>query len=98
MTHEICLRESLLFYGLHVSGEQLIAEGVDDGSRKEAKLLRGPKSGPRLRSTVFSFAHAHGFVITMDFFASSCNAIVERFASWTNEPASEQTDAFAART
>ena len=98
VTHEICLRESLLFYGLHVSGEQLIAEGVDDGSRKEAKLLRGPKSGPRLRSTVFSFAHAHGFVITMDFFASSCNAIVERFASWTNEPASEQTDAFAART
>ncbi len=35
---------------LHVSGKQLVAEGIDDGSLKFAAALRGPACGAGLRS------------------------------------------------
>lgn len=82
---------------LHVSGQRLIEEGVDDGSRAGAKIIWGPKSSARLRAFVFAFCKEEGCAITIDFFASSCNALVERFASWTKEPMSEAVDAFSMR-
>ena len=95
--HKQCLAAGWIPMALHVSGQRLIEEGVDDGSRAGAKIIWGPKCSARLRSFVFSFCKEEGCAITIDFFASSCNALVERFASWTKEPMSEAVDAFSMR-
>ena len=82
---------------LHVQGERLIEEGVDDGSRTEAKRVWGPKCGERLRGFIAEFCSRVGLWITIDYFASPCNALVPRFASWAREPNSEAADAFSMR-
>jgi hypothetical protein len=82
---------------LHVSGEQLIREGIDDGSRKHAMALLGPASGPALRQIIFSFAAEHSSGITIDYVAAAGNALVERFSAWTAELGAELVDAFSSR-
>ncbi len=95
--HKQCMAAGWSLMALHVSGERLIEEGVDDGSRTEAKRLQGPKCSARLREYIFRFCQDEGCEITIDLFASSCNRLVERFASWTKEPQSEAVDAFSMR-
>ena len=92
-----CLARGWALRGLHVSGERLIEEGIDDGSRTKARELQGPKCGASLRARIFSFCELYGFRITIDMFASTCNAVVERFNSWSLEPLNEHTDAFSMR-
>lgn len=91
-----CIEEGAIPYFLHVSGKRLIEEGVDDGSRTHAEALQGPACNKKLRGRVQSFARKIQKEITIDFFASSCNAMAERFMTWTDEPLSERTDAFSA--
>ena len=79
---------------LHVPGVQLIAEGVDGGSREGALRLLGPACTAGTREKIRELLAAHGWRITLDLFAAQSNAFVERFASWTDEPNSEQVDAF----
>jgi hypothetical protein len=74
----------------------LIEEGVDEGSRSHAEALRGPACGDDTRRKIRQFAQRIGKEITIDYFASSCNALVPRFMTWTDEPESERTDAFSA--
>jgi len=95
--HKQCIQAGWTPMFLHVSGERLIEEGVDDGSRTEARRLRGPKCSDQLRRFIFTQCAAEGYAITIDLFASTCNALVERFASWTKEPRSEAVDAFSLR-
>ena len=93
-----CLRRGWVLRALHVSGERLIEEGVDDASRSKAKDLQGPKCGPLLRRRIFAVLATHGVQVTIDMFASSCNALVPRFNSWSLEPENEHTDSFTMRT
>ena len=82
---------------LHVSGKRLIEEGVDDGSRKHAEALQGPVSGPDLRAQIRRLSARANLLVSIDMFASSCNALVPRFMSWTAEQNNEREDAFSAR-
>jgi hypothetical protein len=91
-----CIVEGAFPYFLQVSGKWLIEEGVDDGSRTHAEQLRGPACNGEVRSWVRTFARRLGLGLTIDFFASSCNAMAVRFMSWTEEPASERADALSA--
>jgi hypothetical protein len=79
---------------LHVPGVQLIAEGVDGGSREGALRLLGPACTAGTRELILELLAAHGWRVTLDLFAAQSNAFAERFASWTDEPNSEQVDAF----
>jgi hypothetical protein len=82
---------------LHVSGKKLIEEGTDDGSRKHAEALRGPACGSDLKAQIKRLARRANLEISVDMFASSCNALVPRFMSWTAEQDNEREDAFSAR-
>jgi hypothetical protein len=82
---------------LHASGEQLIREGVDDGSRKHASALLGPACSVSLQQVVRDFASTYSPGITIDYFAAAGNALVPRFAAWTAEAGAEIVDAFSAR-
>ena len=82
---------------LHVSGKQLLAEGIDDGSRKHAAALKGPACGTELRELVREFAEDEGSLIIIDFFASAANAMAERYAAWTEDQGAELIDAFSSR-
>ena len=82
---------------LHVSGKRLIEEGADDGSRKHAEALRGPACGGALKAQILRLAKRARREITVDMFASSSNALVPRFMSWTAEQDNEREDAFSAR-
>ena len=68
---------------LHVSGERLIEERVDEGSREHARSFQGPACGPVLLDIVKGFATEQGWSLTIDFFASACNHVTERYMSWT---------------
>ena len=92
-----CIVGGAFPYFLHVSGKRLIEEGLDDGSRAHAEVLRGPACGKRLRGRILNFAQRLGLTLTVDFFASACNAVTPRFMSWTEEPTSERADAFSAK-
>ena len=61
---------------LHASGEQLIREGVDDGSRKHAIALLGPACSVSLQQVVRDFASTYSPGITIDYFAAAGNALV----------------------
>ena len=91
-----CIIGGAIPYFLHVSGKRLIEEGIDDGSRMHAEALRGPACGEVLRRKICEFMGKIRKELTIDFFASSCNALTPRFMSWTDEPGSERTDAFSA--
>ena len=95
--HKQCYRAGWVPMFLHVSGERLIEEGVDNGSRAEARRIWGPKCSRVLRDFIFDFCKRQQCEITIDFFASSCNALVPRFASWSKEPGTEAVDAFSMR-
>ena len=82
---------------LHVSGKQLIEEGIDDGSRKHAEALQGPACSAELRAQIRRLTRRANLEVTIDFFASSSNALVQRFMSWTAEQDNEREDAFSAR-
>jgi hypothetical protein len=82
---------------LHVPGVQLIAEQIDGGSREGALRLAGPACTRRTRSEISSLLQPHGWVVTFDLFTAQSNVLVERFASWTDEPHSEIVDAFTMR-
>ena len=82
---------------LHVSGKRLIEEGTDEGSRKHAEALQGPAYGPDLKAQIRRLAERSKLEISIDMFASSCNALVPRFMSWTAEQTNEREDAFSAR-
>jgi hypothetical protein len=73
-----------------------LKKGVDEGSRSHAEALRGPACGDDIRRKIRQFAQRIGTEITIDYFASSCNALVPRFMTRTDEPESERTDAFSA--
>jgi hypothetical protein len=75
-------------YFLHVSGKRLIEEGLFDESREHADVLHGPACSKRLQNKIQGFASMLSLTITIDFFASACNALVQWFMSWTDEPAS----------
>ena len=79
---------------LHMLGVQLIAEGVDGGSRERAKRLRGPAYTAWARRLLRDLLQEHGWRVTLDLFAAASNAFVERYVSWTDEPGSEAVDAF----
>ena len=82
---------------LHVPGVQLIAEGIDGGSREGAERLLGPRCSAATRTTLAAFLSGHGWELTLDLFASTSNAMTPRFVSWTDEPDSEAVDAFNLR-
>ena len=98
---EIVSRESLeagcRTLALHVPGVQLIAEGIDGGSREGAERLRGPACTAWARRVLRDFLRSHGWRITLDLFAAGSNAFVERYISWADEPGSEVVDAFDLR-
>ena len=71
---------------LHVPGVQLIAEQIDGGSREGALRLAGPACTRRTRSEISSLLQPHGWVVTFDLFTAQSNVLVDRFASWTDEP------------
>ena len=83
---------------LHVSGESLVAAGIDDGSRSKARSLKGPACSDWIWEQALTMASEVCWGMTVDMFAASCNARLPRFMTWTNEALSEQVDAFAART
>ena len=86
---------------LHVSGERLIKERVDEGSREQARALKGPACGPVLLDVVKGLAAEQGWNLTINFFASACNHVTERYMSWPADScvliACVLVDAFAAR-
>ena len=95
--HKAAIPRGIQLGFLHVSGEQLIREGIDDGSRKHAKALLGPACGLKLKELVLGFARQHSPGITIDFFAAASNKLVPRYAAWTQEAGAELVDAFSAR-
>jgi hypothetical protein len=95
--HKACIPRGVVVRTLHVSREQLIEEGVDNGSRKHAQALRGPASSAKMRGIVAEFALEVGCPITIDLFASADNALCRRYAAWTDEPQAEAVDAFSMR-
>ena len=86
---------SLMF--LHVPGTRMIQEGVDGAGRGGARRITGPACSPSTREAIQALCLRQGWRITIDLFAANCNKLVERFASWTDEPDSEVVDAFTIR-
>ncbi len=89
----------VLLMFLHVSGKQLVAEGIDDGSRRVTAALRGPACGAGLREVIAHFALRAGGAITIDYFAAaaSANALAVHYAAWTEDPCAELVDVFTSR-
>ena len=86
---------SLLF--VHVPGTRMIEEGVDGAGRGGARRIIGPSCSSSTREAIRALCVQHGWRITIDLFAANCNKLVDRFASWTDEPDSEVVDAFTIR-
>lgn len=80
---------------LHAPGRELVDEGVDDASRRLAASISGPACSASLREIVHRTAASLGWIITVDAFASTCNALVPRYFSEFPEPRSEAVDALA---
>ena len=79
---------------LHIPGTDMIAAGVDGASRDGAKRIVGPACSEEGRAKIRGLLEEHGWIITIDLFAATCNRMATRFASWTDEPESEAVDAF----
>jgi hypothetical protein len=75
----------------------MIEEGVDGAGRDGARRIIGPSCSSSTREAIRALCVQHGWRITIDLFAANCNKLVERFASWTDEPDSEVVDAFTIR-
>lgn len=80
---------------LHAPGKDLVAEGIDDASRRLAQGVSSPASSRLLKNTARSIAERHGWTITVDAFASLCNRVVDRFFSEHAEPDAEAVDALS---
>ena len=93
-----CIRTGQFPMFLHVSGESLVSDGTDEGSRTKARSLQGPACGDWLWEQALQMAGQLGWAMTIDMFAAACNARLPRYMTWTDEGGSEQVDAFAART
>ena len=78
---------------LHVPGTTLVAEHVDSASRDDAADRQGPACSLSLAQLIHEFAHSLGWRISVDRFASECNALVPRFNSADPEPSSEHHNA-----
>ena len=79
---------SLLY--LHVPGTRMIEEGVDGASRAGAQRITGPACSGSTRAAIEEMVRRHGWKVTIDLFAANCNKSSQRFASWTDEPDSEE--------
>jgi hypothetical protein len=90
-------QRGLGFFCLHVPGTQLIAEGVDGESREGAERLLGPSCTPWAREQIRKLLAENGWTLSLDLFAAGNNKQCERYVSWTDEPDSEQVDAFTLR-
>ncbi len=64
---------------VQVSGRKLIEEGTDDGSKKHAEAIRRPVCGSEVKAQSKCLARRANLEISVDMFASSCNALVPRF-------------------
>jgi hypothetical protein len=91
------LEAGALLLFLHVPGTRMIEEGVESAGRGGARRIIGPACSPSTREAIRALCAQHGWRITIDLFAANCNRLVERFASWTDEPDSEVVDAFTIR-
>lgn len=93
----------IVYLPWHVSGLQLVAEGIDDASRAGNALgenvnlaaVLGPAVGDDLWRQVCAVAGAAGWKVTVDAFASESNARADRFWSAFLEPGSESLDALS---
>ena len=90
-----CARLRTENYFLHVSGEILVAEGVDDSSRGVARQVAFPACTQRMRDLLRDEAALHGWELTVNLFASEVNAVTPRFYSLFAEPGSEAVDALS---
>ena len=93
-----CIKNGQFPMFLHVSGESLVTDGTDEGSRTKARSLQGPACGDWIWEQAQQMAGRLGWKMTVDMFAAACNARLPRYMTWTDEGGSEQVDAFAART
>ena len=90
----LCLEHHIEPLFLHVPGLVLIKEGIDDLSRSVAEPVQGPACNPALRIEVRRLLRAVGWGrLTLDLFASECNALCPRFLSAFAEPGSEGVNA-----
>lgn len=80
---------------LHAPGKTLIAEGVDDASRRLASAIAGPACSVALRNRIFALASQLGWSISVDAFASISNRLVARYFAEFAEPQAEAVDALA---
>ena len=80
---------------LHVPGEMMKAEGVDDLSRSTARSRRESESTDALRQKAAREACWLEADLSIDLFASAENAVVPRFFAQFPEPLAEGTDALA---
>jgi hypothetical protein len=70
---------------------------VVSAGRGGALRIIGPACSPSTWEAIRALCAQHGWRITIDLFAANCNKLVERSASWTDEPDSEVVDAFTIR-
>jgi hypothetical protein len=80
---------------LHIPGEVMKAEGVDDLSRASARELRQSESTAELRRIVTQEATRLGATVSVDLFATADNALVPRFFARYPEPLAEGVDALS---
>lgn len=78
---------------LHCPGAVIIDEGVDAASRSGVASILGPACAPSLRALIARVEVALSRRITVDLFASNCNALVPRFYSMYAQPGSCGVDA-----
>ena len=96
MYREAVATETRIFC-LHVPGTVLISEGVDGGSREGAERFAGPLVHPWARDQIAKLLAENRWKLTLDLFAAGSNKHCDRYVSWTEEPDSEQVDAFTLR-
>ena len=80
---------------LHIPGETMKAEGVDDLSRTTARARRDSESTAALRRIAAREAERLGAALSVDLFATAENAVVPRFFAQFPEPLAEGVDAQA---
>jgi hypothetical protein len=95
--HRAAIPKQVQLGFLHASGEQLIREGVNDGSRKHASALLGPACGESLKQIVREFALTTSSGIKIDYFPAASTAIVQRLVAWTAESGAQIGDTFSAQ-
>ena len=80
---------------LHTPGRQLVLEGTDGLSRREAAERRTYEATPALRALVLQQAALIGQSLSIDLFATADNTLVPRFFARYGEPLAEGVNALA---